>query len=77
MNGDLCVSGHLIPVMTSYLTQQSWKCLQIVNGNMQSFTSQICVVVGSLREKLNFLDPWDLKFKDMLITKSPKSSSTQ
>ena len=36
---------------------------------MQSFTFQIFGVVSVLGENLDFLVPWDLTFKEILITK--------
>ena len=50
----------------------------LVISSDQSFTSQILKVVGLLSEKFDFLFPWDLKFKVLLITKpgqKPQKSS--
>ena len=65
------------PAIALYPTQQNWKCLHIRIANTQSFISQTFGVVGPLIENLGFLNRWDLTFKQILIRKPKKSSSTQ
>ena len=47
----------------------------IVISTNQSFISQIWRIVRPLGKSLIFLVPWDLKFKEVLITKPRNSSS--
>ena len=77
IKGDQCVSRHLLSAIALYITQQNWKCSDIRNWQYKEFSSQTFGVVGPLREKLDFLIPWDLRFKDIVITRPPKSSSIQ
>ena len=75
----MCVSRYLLQPITLYLTQhnKTENCYTLVIGNIQSITSQAFGVVGPLGEKLDFLVPWDLTFKDIMIMKSQKPSPTQ
>ena len=72
-----CLSRHFLTAIALYTTQQNWKCLKFVIANIQSFTSQICGVVGRLGENFDFLVRLDLTFKQVLSTKPKKSSFTQ
>ena len=63
-----CLSPYLLPAENVHI---------FVIANIQSFTSQIFGIVGPLGENLNSLACWDLKFKQILITKAKKPSSTQ
>ena len=78
IKSHFCLSRQFFPAIALYSTQQNWKFLHIVViANIQSFTSQIFGVVGPLGENIDFLAFWDLTFKQILITKPPKSSSTR
>ena len=37
IEGDLCVSHHLLPAITIHLKQQNWKCLHICNWQYTEF----------------------------------------
>ena len=72
------LSRHFLPAIALYPTQQKSENVYIfVIANIQGFTSQFFGVVGPLGENLNFLVSWDLPFKQILITKPKRSSSTQ
>ena len=75
--GDLCLSRHILKATALYLTQQGWKCLPICNRQYTEFHISNFEIVSLLAENLDFSVPWDLSMKEILITKSQKSSSTQ
>ena len=73
IKGDLCLSRHL-PAIALYLTQQNWTRLQVRN---QKYTVSYVKFLEPLvlwEKTLISLAPWDLTFKEILITK-PQSQA--
>ena len=78
LKDHFCLSGRLLPAIALYTTQQNWKCLHIHNRQHREFHISNFWSRQSLGRKPQFfLVRWDLTFKQILITKSKKSSSTQ
>ena len=74
----LRLSRHLLTAIALYPTQQNWKCLCIRNRQYTEFHfSNLWRSRYSPWEKARFFSPLGLTFKEILITKPKKSSSTQ
>ena len=75
---NLCLSQHLLPAITLYLTQQNWECVHIRSQQHTKFHISNFWSRQSFGRKPRFLVPWDMTLKLILITKSqaPRSNQT-
>ena len=78
IKNHFCLSRHLISAIACTQHSETGNIYIFVIVNIQSFTFQIFGVVGPFGRKPRLLlVRWDLTFKQILITKPKKSSSTQ